>query len=205
MSILKRSTPVEKAFADHSNALDTVARWQAEQGTKSAELADLEARIGSEVLDDETAAERLAEQAAKLRAQIDVAARTAAAAQARVIEAGRAVLRAYSAEQQEQADRLRAQAEQRQTKTDKLLAELSEWEGGCKYVPWEPNREAVQFGASVSYKIPLTEALRRQAKGLADKAAEYEQHAGGTSEHVAAQVARLAARKSTPEPAKVTA
>lgn len=203
MALLKRTSPVEKAFAAHAQAVETVARWESEQAARRAELGDLEARIGAEVLEDETAADRLAEQAAKLRSQIDVAGRTAAAASDRVVEAGRAVLRAYSAELKANADHIASEVEQREVKTRKLLADLEEWEGGCKYVAWEPTSGEVFAAGSVAYKIPKTEALHNQAKSLAAKAAQYEQHADGTREQVAAQVARLAGQIQTPAPVTV--
>ncbi|MFI7148420.1 hypothetical protein ACIBO2_26205 [Nonomuraea sp. NPDC050022] len=205
MGILTRGTPVERAFADLDKARETVARWQAEQAAKRAELSDLESRIGAEVLDDESAAERLADQAVKLRAQIDVAARTERAATDRVTDAGRAVLRAYAGEQQANADRLRSQVEQRQAKTDAMLKAVSEWEGGVSYTPVTPSSLEVQGAgqSGVSYKIPLTVALRNQMTGLEAKARQYEGYADAPAEQVAEQVERLAGRLHTPAPATV--
>jgi hypothetical protein len=210
MALLSRKTstgptPVQAALDTLDQTRATVARWESEQAAKTAELADLEARIGAEVLADETAADRLAEQTAKLRAGIDVAGRTARAASDRVTEAGRAVLRAYSAELKANADHLRAEVEQRQAKTDAMLKALTEWEGGCRYVPWEPARDATMTAGSISYKIPQTQALRNQVSSLDAKAAQYAQYADGTPEQVGEHVARLAAQNLNPTPATVNA
>ncbi len=193
MGILNRSTPVERALADLDKARETVARWQTEQSTKAAELADLEARIGDEVLADETAVQRLTGDVTRLRAEIDVAARTADAASSRVVDAGRAVLRAYAAELKGEADELRAQAERRQAKTDKLLAELSEWEGGARYVPYVPSPAEVEGAgmAGIRYRTPKTHRLKSEADGFAHRSALFEQHAAGTPDQVAQWVASV--------------
>ena len=70
---------VGKAEKERGRCEDTLARWQAESAAKRAELADLESRLGGDVLADESAAVRLTRQVTDLRAAVDTADRTAAA------------------------------------------------------------------------------------------------------------------------------
>jgi hypothetical protein len=185
-----------KAAGQVTKCGQAVARWEADAAAKRAELADLEARMGDEVLDDETAAERLAEQAARLRAAIDVADRTAAAAGRNLIEARRAVLKARAAELRAEAARIREEATQRQAKTDQLLAELSEWEGGCRYVPWEPP-PGQGIAEPMSYKIPKTRAMLSRADVLDQRAADLEGKAEGNPQTIEHNAARVLAAANT--------
>jgi len=206
MGIISRSTPVERTLRELDKARDVVGRWESEHAAKFAELADLESRIGEEVLADETAVARLSAEAQRLRAEVDVAARTVSAATPKVTDAGRAVLKAHSAALKANADHLRAEVEQRQAKTDKLLAELSAWEGGAEYRPFEPHHDDVVAAgaAGIRYTIPRTEALRRQVARLEAQARKWHQHAEDSPEQVADHVARLVASADAKPPAPLT-
>jgi hypothetical protein len=196
LAMIGGKSPVAKAAAGVDQAAEVLARWQGEPAAKTAELDDLEARAGAEALDDENAAGRLSAQISQLRAGVDVAGRAVQTAGERLVQARRDVVLARAGELRAEASRLRDEADQRQAKTDKLLAELSAWEGGAKYVPWEPDRDAVISRGPVEYKIPLTQAMRNRAAALDKEAARLEQQAGAGAdavEHTAARVMTSAA------------
>jgi hypothetical protein len=187
-------TPLEKALAEVAKCEETVGRWQADAAAKRAELSSLEDRAGDEVLADESAAVRLAEQATRLRSEIDMADRAAAAAARRVVDARRGVLRARAGELRTEAEGLRAEADRRQTKTDRLLADLAEHEG-CQYVPYEPVDADVAGAGShgVPFKLPITHTLRSKADVLDQKAADLDAKANGSPETVEHHAARVKA------------
>lgn len=163
------ASKVGKAVDAVGAAVALLARWEADAAAKAAELADLEGRAGLEALDGtESAADDLARQMSYLRSALDVAGRAIVAAGERLADARREVLRVRAGELQAEAAKLQAEAASRQRKTDRLLAELQEWEGGARYVSWEPGPR--NPGDSVSYKIPLTQALRNRAAGLEQQA-----------------------------------
>lgn len=196
----KSKSSVDSARHDVERLAATVDRWEAQAAAKRAERADLEARMGDEVLADETAADGLAAQANQLDADIAVADRAVDAARRQHDTAERSLLSARAGELREQAERLRSEAAKRQRKTDKLLADLAEHEG-CDYVPYVPSREQVQSAgaAGIRYKTPYTQRLLRQAEGCEQKASELDRQAeNGPREQVAAAVSRL------PEPASVS-
>jgi hypothetical protein len=112
--------------ADH---LATVERWEAEQVTKQAELDELEARIGEEVLADETAADRLSASMQQLRDRIRIAVSAAAAARPKVVEAKRAVVLTEAEEWDATARRHRKALAAHEAATGSLLAQLRELDG----------------------------------------------------------------------------
>lgn len=101
-----------------------VAQWEAEGAAKRAELADLESRIGDEVLADESAADSLTEAATRLRSRIELAARTAAAASRKLQAAHDGLARAQAAEKRDRAAKLRAQAVAHESKVDQAAEAL---------------------------------------------------------------------------------
>lgn len=178
---------VAKAEKELSRCEDTLARWQAESAAKRAELADLESRLGDDVLADESAAVRLTRQVADLRAALDTADRTAASAAQRLATARADVDRARAVELREQAAELRAQASKRAEVTAKLLAQLRAHEG-TDFVPFEPKRDAVALAAAgkITWTRPHTEVILTQAAAL-------EADAAALDEKVAEQDRQLAA------------
>jgi hypothetical protein len=124
--------PAAQAVLEERRA--TVARWENGAQAKRDQLAELEGRVGAEVLADEGAAERLAGEMATLRAGIDVAERAAAAAELLVPDAERAVWRAQAADKRDEAAALRREASERQKTTDRLIKQLQNHEA-CEYKP----------------------------------------------------------------------
>ena len=115
---------IQGAESEVDRLAGVVAQWEAEGAVKRAELADLESRIGDEVLADESAADRLTEAATRLRSRIELADRTASAA-GRHLQGARAALAvAQAVEKRERAGRLRARAEEHEAKVDALAEQL---------------------------------------------------------------------------------
>lgn len=178
---------VAKAEKELSRCEQSAARWQAESAAKRAELADLESRLGDDVLADEASALRLTRQVADLRAAVDTADRTAASAAQRLAAAHVDVDRARAVELREQAADLRKQAAARAEVTVALLAKLEAHEGS-QYVPHEPRRDAVALAAagSITWALPRTTVILTQAAALEADAAvldekaavQVRQHAG---------------------------
>lgn len=192
--MIGRRNALQKAADDIAQAAEAASRWSTEADALRTELESLESRAGAEVLDDESRAAALTAQIGELRVRADLADRTALAARERLVEAQRAAVRARAAELREQAARLRAEAEERQAKTDRLLAELSEWEGGARYVLWRPDPVAsASAGAGLSYKVPTTEVIRERANALDRQAATLERQADAPADKVAASAARVLA------------
>lgn len=176
---------LSKAHKDLAGCEEQHARWQAESGTRRAELADLESRLGDDVLADEASASRLTRQVADLRAALDTADRTAAAAASRCAAARVDVDRARAVDLREQAADLRKQAAARAEVTVALLAKLEAHEG-AQYVPYEPKRDAVALAAagSITWARPRTTVLLWQADALeTDAAALDEKIAGQDRQH----------------------
>lgn len=188
---MARKSGFDKAAGEVTKLQEQLARWTAEREAARAELADLEGRAGGEVLDDESAAERLTASLSGLRSRVDVADRAAAAAAERLNEAFRGVLRVRAEYLRSEAEALRVEAEQRQAKTDRLLAELSEWEGGARYVPWEPARGDASSHGTITYTIPRTQAMRHRAAALDKQAAELERQAAQDPAQVEQHAARV--------------
>lgn len=101
-----------------------VGQWEAESAVKRAELADLESRIGDEVLADESAADGLTDTAARLRSRIDLADRTAVAAGRKLRVARGGLALAQAAEKRDRAGKLRAQAVAHEAKVDAAADQL---------------------------------------------------------------------------------
>lgn len=192
-----RKSGLDKAADEVTQRQEQVARWTAEAETARAELADLEARAGGEVLDDETAAERLTASLSALRSRVDVAERAASAAASRLNDARRSVLQVRAEFLREEARALRAAADQRQAKTDRLLAELSEWEGGARYIPWEPTERDVLARGPQEFTVPKTQAMRNRAAALDRQAGELERQAAQDTASVERNAARVLATVTT--------
>lgn len=180
MSAAKAAKAAERAEAALVAAEELHTRWCAELDARRAELDGLRARAGELLLDDPDAAGRLAEQETRLAVAVRQAEQAVDAAAGRVPPLRRQVVAARAGLVAARAAALAAAAERRQARTDELLAALAEWEGGARYVPWEPSTVDVQHGrdvlpglagSGVRYKIPLTEVVRRQAAKLKAEAA----------------------------------
>lgn len=190
----KQQSAMEKAVAEVDRAAELLARWEADAAAKDAELVDLEARAGADALDGpEGSAVTLASQIAGLRAGLDVAGRACVTARERLDQARRDVLTARVAELRAEALQVRAEADRRQVKTDRMLAELSEWEGGTRYVVYEPSRVEVQSAGvdGVPIRVPVTVMLRRRADALDSQASYWDDRAGQDADAVAASVAEV--------------
>lgn len=163
---------VERAESAVETARETVARWTAEQASRSAELADMESRVGDEVLAYPATAARLIAELAGLRAAVEVAGRASVAAAAQLVAAERLLVEARATALRAEADGLRRDAERRQQVTDGLLAQLADFEG-CRYAPYStPNgAELARLGEPVEYGRPLTGQLLGRASALDDQAA----------------------------------
>lgn len=189
MSLIKSSA--ERAAARVAEVEATLAKWAAEESAATAELDDLRGRVGDEVLDDEAAAGRLAEQMAALRTRADIAHVAAVAAERRLEVARRDLCRAWAGQLRADAERLRRTADERQRRTEALLAQLAEHEG----VPYGP-RARVVANAAVSPPT-RTEGLRLEAAHLDAQAVELDIVAGGgrsaeaVEQHAAAAVLAL--------------
>lgn len=171
---------VANAEKELSRCEQSHARWQAEGAAKRAELADLEARLGDDVLADESAAVRLTRQVADLRAAVDTAERTAASAAQRLAAARVNVDRARAVDLREQAAELRAQASKRAEVTTKLLAQLRVHEG-TDFVAFEPKRDAMALAAagSITWALPRTTVILTQADALEADAAVLDKKVAG--------------------------
>lgn len=173
-------TPLDRARGKVAELEATVARWETEATTRGAELADLRGRAGDEVLADESAAGRIAAQVAELTSRQEIAGSAAAAAVRKLEAARREVLRAEAADLRERAGKLTAAADRRQKKVDAMLAELSAFEGGARYVAWQPSEmdwERAKQGATITWKAPTTTLIRRWAAKLEKQAATREKQA----------------------------
>jgi hypothetical protein len=184
-------------------------RWSAELDTRRAELDALRRRVGDVLLDDPAAGDLLAEQEARLVVAVRQAEQAVSAAGVRVPPLRRRVLAARAAELQGRADALAAAATKRQARTDALLAELQEWEGDCRYVPWVPTAAQAEAGRDVlpglpglsgaRYKLPATEIVRRDADRLRRQAVRLAQLAeSGSDDEVGRELVR-----PVPEPSAV--
>lgn len=142
--IIKSST--EKALADLRGQQQKLARWEAEKAAAEAELASLQARSGEEVLDDETAAQRLTTAMHELRDRAEIAGRAIAAQQPRVKAAERAYLEAEADELEKPLIEARAAVTRHQARTNELLRLLREHEG--PFVPEEELRDAIPSGVA---------------------------------------------------------
>lgn len=165
---------VEKARERVAELEATVARWQAESAARLAERSDLEARVGDEVLADETAVSRLSADMARLVSEASVAMKAAEAAGRQLDVAQRDVLRAQGAELRARAAKMTQAADERQRKTDRLLAELKAFEGAA-YVPFERQQGMEYRGDVPDGRTPTTVLLRLTATDLERQAAELEQ------------------------------
>lgn len=164
---------VDKARGEVVKVEGTVARWQADATAKRAELVDLEARAGDEVLADETAAVRLTEQMTALRSGIDIADRAAEAAGRKLADVRRALLRARAVEMRDQAASLLQNAEKRQKRTDALLAELADFEG----VPFAPAPIRSTMGNPDIMPFTRTQGMREHAAQLNHQALQLDEQA----------------------------
>lgn len=194
---------LDEAAAAMTQALDVLAKWEAEAEAKSreaeslaAELAEQEARAGKEILDDAewdnvtATLTSMAERLALLRAQQGLAVKTAAAAKDRVDPARRDLLRAGALSCKARAEELRKVVAARQAKTDQMLAALAEWEK----TPFEPKGHRSSLG-NVYPNQTLTQAVTGRADWLAKHGQGLVNLAtSGTPDQVTA-----AARKSLPE------
>lgn len=115
---------LERAESAVETARETVARWTAEQASRSAELADMESRVGDEVLAYPATAARLIGELAGLRAAVEIAGRASVAAAAQLVAAERLLVEARATALRVEAVGLREQAAKRQATTDELLARL---------------------------------------------------------------------------------
>lgn len=129
MSNSMTSPERDQALAAMENHRTTVARWAAEKATAEAELSDLQQRAGDEVLDDESAAQRLPRQMQALRDRIDIATRALAVAENRLHEASVAVLLAEAAQWDAEAAHRQAVLDDHDARRDGLLAKLQEFTG----------------------------------------------------------------------------
>lgn len=185
MSLVKSAT--EKASARVAKCEQDVAKWEAESAAKRAELADLERRVGDEVLADEAAADRLPGELAALRARIDVADRTVVSAGRELDAARRDLRRTFAGEVRDRAKKLLGIADDRVKKTARLLAEVRAHEG-ADYVPWRPG--PMNPGDLVVVHTPFTQVLRDEAAALRAWADNVERIADtGTPDQVSAPIA----------------
>lgn len=123
---------VETARADIDREETRLTRWQATQATKEAELADLERRIGAELLgieEPEVALASAYEAISRLRVEVEVAGRTIVAAEAALVEARRGALESVAASCRRRAGAARSRATEHGARTAQLLDQIREHEG----------------------------------------------------------------------------
>lgn len=200
----KAAKVADAAWAAMVEAAELHTRWCTELDTRRAELDQLRQRAGEAALSDPDAGADLGRQLAELAAQVEVAERAVAAAAARVPPGRRKLIAARAAVLADRAAAVERVVADRQAATDRMLAELSEWEGGARYVPYEPTRGEVETasqplagltglaGASgIRYRLPLTETFRREAAGLraeADRLAKLAE--SGSDDQITAAVSK---------------
>lgn len=150
----------ELALEEAASHLAQVEKWTAEVVAAEAELADLQARAGEEVLADEHAADRLSGDMARLRERVDIARRAAEAARPRAEQARRQALRAEAVEWDTEAGKRREALEAHERRTRGLLEQLAEHDG-CEYAP-KPRQ--VHVAGVLTDVVPGTKAvpLRRE-------------------------------------------
>lgn len=158
------------------------ARWEAAAASKQAELADLESRVGAEVLaagsDDQVVADRLTEQMTRLRSGLEIDRRAAQACQPAVAEAQRQVLLARQQGLELELDAARERQTAHDAKLDEILAAAAALDGVARFVPWRPTAqevraagpEGVYTGSSVSQG--LSSEVARLEGELADLQAQ---------------------------------
>ena len=157
MNALQKRT--QATAKDVSRLEGVVAQWGAERTAKRAELADLEGRIGEEVLADESVADQLTDMSQKLRARIDLADRTAAAAEKQLGAARGELASAQAAEKREQAAKLYAQSlahEARVNEAADRLRVLDPLATVSLYRPTPQERRRHRADAALGLASPLT-------------------------------------------------
>ncbi|MFC0623223.1 hypothetical protein [Kribbella deserti] len=132
----------EVATSEVAEYQAVVARWEAEKTAAEAELSDLQARAGEEVLADESAASRLSRSMQELRDRIDIAARAVAAAEPKLAAATRAVILAEAAEWDEEKARRQALLDAHNAKRQELLDALQDFTG----LAWDIKRNERALG-----------------------------------------------------------
>lgn len=126
---MRTRKPVQDARDAVTSAREVLARWEAERAAATAELASLQSRAGSEVLDDPNAASTLPRLMTQLRDRSDIARRAIEAQQPRVVEAERAYLLAEADQLEQIAATARATLEKHEARTAELLRALEKHEG----------------------------------------------------------------------------
>lgn len=186
--MLGRKDPLDAARADVEKAAQDAARWEITKATREVELADLEGRVGAELLaaeDGDAALAGASADVARLRSEIDMAERAAEVARHAVDGARRSALVLASAVVRRQADAKTAEADRRQKVTDELLGKLLEHEG-VAYSTATIARLSPLSGAgsttSVMTQPTITDGLRDEAAQLHARADDIDRLA------VAAQV-----------------
>jgi hypothetical protein len=177
------------ALADVDRLQQAAAKWADTETTKAGELEDFESSSARRLVDEPDAAAELTEQAARLRAGLELTRRTRKTAEEQLVAAHREVLVSRAAELRGRAAPLRAEAEQLQQQSDKVLAELNKLQQ-CVY---EPRFDWGSGGMGVQERTK-TQRLRSQAEGLENKAAELERQAADmTPAQIGAQAAAIRA------------
>lgn len=183
--------------ADATQALaaaeDALTRWEqvVAQKARDAEvaaagLAEHEARMGADVLDDPDALTRATDELLRLRAEQEVAHRAAETARERVGDARRAKLSAQVASLTARAGTLREVAPARQARTDQLVAALREHER----VAYDVTLTHSDTGTGWRPRT-FTALILEQASALDKLAAELAKVAeAGTAEQVVAALGR---------------
>lgn len=162
-----------------------------EEKTRAAEaaaagLAEHEARIGTDLLDDPGGLDAATDDLLRLRAEQEVAHRAAAAAAEQVDQARRQVLSARAEGLRRRAEVLREVAAARRARTDQLLAELREHERVAYGIDMLRSDQGSVWQPRSFTDLVVAEAavLDKRAAGLAALAAS------GTAEQVAQAVDR---------------
>ncbi len=163
---LINKTPVEKARAEVGKARELLARWEAEQGSAQAELADLQRRAGDDVLDDPDAALRLPRAMGELRDRIDVAERATVSARQRVTVAERAFIAADADSREPAVAAARKALADFDAKTVRLVEQLKA-HTGRDYVLAEV-LDSLRYGPQTitRHRLPLERALEGMEQPL---------------------------------------
>ncbi len=180
MSTPKPAVLLDNARTERDRLAETAAQWHATAAAQRAEADDLEARLGDDVLaagrDGPKVAGQLSTKLGELRTSAETARRTAEAADRQVPEQRRQMVRAAAAMVAERAVKARGKADEQRTKVDRLLGQLHDLEQ-CGYVPDKPAppRDLVPGPGPVTYRLPRSEVLDRDAARLEARAAEIDQ------------------------------
>jgi hypothetical protein len=168
----------EVTAAEVDAAQGLVAKWEAEEAAAASELEDLQGRAGDELLDDDTAAERLPGQMAGLRDRVVIARAAAGKARQRLEGARRAALEAEAVEWDAAADEAQRRLDEHRARVEGLLRQLDELDNAA-YGLQPRVRDAIYISGPTPIRVSVTERLAAEVAGLRVKGSVIRAHLRG--------------------------